>query len=57
MNTLALFALPLLAQAEATGPRNAYTISWALVLLATILGLVVALRPVKREITVKRAKD
>jgi hypothetical protein len=56
MHSLLYAALPLLAQTEASGPRG-YTISWALVLLATILGLLVALRPVKREATVKKAKD
>lgn len=46
---------PLLAQAAEEGPRG-YTISWALVLLSVILGLVVALRPAKRETTVRKPK-
>lgn len=47
---------PLLAQAaEESGPRG-YTISWALVLLSVILGLVVALRPAKRETVVRKPK-
>lgn len=37
-----------LAQAEELAPRG-YAVSWAVVLLSVILGLVVALRPVKRE--------
>jgi hypothetical protein len=56
MSTQLIEALTLLAQNEATGPRG-YTISWGLVLLAMILGLLVALRPVKRDATVKKAKD
>jgi hypothetical protein len=56
MHHVLLTALPLIAQTEAAAPRG-YTISWALVLLGTILGLLVALRPVKRDATVKKAKD
>lgn len=47
--------VPLLAQAEEEGPRG-FTISWGIILLGVILGLVVALRPTKREERVKLPK-
>ncbi|QDT70504.1 hypothetical protein MalM25_34520 [Planctomycetes bacterium MalM25] len=55
LSNLLAFA-PLLAQATEEGPRG-YTISWAVVLLSVILGLVVALRPAKRETTVRKPKS
>lgn len=48
-----LATLPVLAQAA--GPRG-YTVSWAVILLAIVLALVVALRPAKREQEVRRRK-
>ena len=45
----------LLAQA---GPKEqSYTLPWAVVLLCVILGLMIALKPAKREITVKKADE
>jgi hypothetical protein len=55
MPTVATLALPLFAQAEAVAPRG-YAISWAVVLLGVILGLVVALRPAKREDKVQKPR-
>lgn len=46
----AIFANPLLAQS--TGPSN--SLCWAIVLLCVILGLLVALRPPKRTVEVKK---
>lgn len=56
MTTLALATLPVLLAQEATEARG-YTISVGLVLLCVILGLVVALTPVKRETEFRRVKD
>lgn len=47
--------LPILAQ-EPEAPRG-YTISWGLILLCVILGMVVALRPAKRDDRVRKAED
>ncbi len=47
--------LPLLAQ-EATSGRG-YTISWFLILLSVIMGMVIMLRPAKREEKVPVRKD
>jgi hypothetical protein len=43
-----LLALPLLALVE--------SVSWAVILLSVVLGLFVALRPTKREDTVKKPR-
>lgn len=51
---LASLTAPLVAQA-ATG--RGYTISWAVVLAAVILVMVVALRPAKRETDFRRPRD
>jgi len=51
----ALSALLLAQQAE-DEPR-AYAIGWAIVVASVVLGLVVALRPAKREEKVKKPKS
>ncbi|MEO0529442.1 MAG: hypothetical protein AAF266_02580 [Planctomycetota bacterium] len=48
-------AIALLAQATEVAERG-YAYSWAIVLFGVILGLVVALRPAKREDKVKTPK-
>lgn len=55
MHSFLTTALPLLAQ-EAVEPRS-YTLSWAVIMLGMGLGLWVALKPAKREVTIKKAKE
>lgn len=52
---LATMIAPLLAQ-EATSGRG-FTISWFLILFSVILGLIVMLRPIRREEKVPVRKD
>lgn len=46
----------LLAQAEGDGGSRGYSVSWAIVVFSVILGMLVALRPSKREDEVKKPK-
>lgn len=50
-----LMTSPVLAQAGGEGPRG-YTLSVAIVMACVLLGLIVALRPSKRDPEVKRPK-
>ena len=52
---LASLLLPVLAQQGPT--EKSYTLPWFLIVLSMGLGLYVALKPAKREIEVKKAKD
>ena len=51
---LAMFFAPLLSQATT---ERGYTISWFLILLSIILGMIVMLRPIRREEKVPVRKD
>lgn len=55
LHTLAFTILPILAQ-EPTAEKS-YTLPWFLIILSMGLGLYVALKPAKREVTVKKAED
>ena len=48
-------AITLLLAQEAGG--RGYTVSWAVVLLAAILAIVVALRPAKRDAEIRKPHD
>ena len=48
-----IFELALLAQSSDSEPRN-YAISWAIIVLSVIVGLMVALRPAKLEAKFKK---
>jgi hypothetical protein len=58
MTTLSTFALnvPLLLAADppAVATDRSYSVSWALILLSVILGLLVTLRPARRTSEIKK---
>ena len=53
--TLNTTLFPILAQSS--DDEQTYTLPWFLILLSVGLGLFVALKPAKREVKVKKAKD
>lgn len=56
MTALLLTALLPLAQAAEEGGERGYEMAWALILLSIALGMMIACRPAKRELEVRKPK-